>query len=64
MIIYLNAKRHYNAKIFAFKDRNIEKSQGEEWRCCNTFDYSYHHALTKTLSEWESSADDKAYEDL
>lgn len=28
------------------------------------FDYKYHRALAKTLSEWESSADDEAYNDL
>lgn len=28
------------------------------------FDYEYHHALSKTLSEWNSREDDEAYEDL
>lgn len=28
------------------------------------FDYPYHRALSQTLSEWESSADDEAYDDL
>jgi antitoxin PrlF len=28
------------------------------------FDYTYHRALAKTLTEWESSADDEAYNDL
>ena len=28
------------------------------------FDYYYHQALSKTLSEWESPEDDDAYNDL
>lgn len=28
------------------------------------FDYLYHKALSKTLSEWESPEDDEAYRDL
>jgi antitoxin PrlF len=28
------------------------------------FDYLYHRALSYTLSEWESAADDEAYNDL
>lgn len=28
------------------------------------FDYAYHQALSKTLSEWSSKEDDEAYEDL
>lgn len=28
------------------------------------FDYHYHHALSKTLSEWDSPEDDEAYNDL
>jgi antitoxin PrlF len=28
------------------------------------FDYKYHHALLGTLSEWNSSSDDDAYNDL
>lgn len=28
------------------------------------FDYRYHAALSKTLSEWESPEDDEAYNDL
>ena len=28
------------------------------------FDYHYHHALSQTLSEWDSPEDDEAYRDL
>jgi len=28
------------------------------------FDYLYHRALSHTLSEWDSEADDEAYNDL
>lgn len=28
------------------------------------FDYAYHQALSKTLSEWDSVEDDEAYRDL
>ncbi len=28
------------------------------------FDYAYHQALSKTLSEWDSAEDDEAYRDL
>ncbi|MCX7123405.1 MAG: AbrB/MazE/SpoVT family DNA-binding domain-containing protein [Gammaproteobacteria bacterium] len=28
------------------------------------FDYTYHQALTATLSEWDSAEDDDAYQDL
>ncbi|HLB43665.1 MAG TPA: AbrB/MazE/SpoVT family DNA-binding domain-containing protein [Gammaproteobacteria bacterium] len=28
------------------------------------FDYEYHRALSKNLSEWDSQEDDEAYEDL
>ncbi len=27
-------------------------------------DYDYHHALSQTLSEWDSPEDDEAYRDL
>lgn len=33
-------------------------------RKIKAFDYEYHHALTKTLSEWSSKEDDEAYDDL
>lgn len=28
------------------------------------FDYPYHKALSSTMTEWESEADDEAYHDL
>jgi hypothetical protein len=28
------------------------------------FDRTYHHALSATLSEWDSAVDDEAYENL
>lgn len=33
-------------------------------RKIHSFDYSYHSALSKTLSEWTSKEDDEAYNDL
>lgn len=29
-----------------------------------SFDYSYHHALSKTLDEWDSPEDEEAYGNL
>lgn len=33
-------------------------------RRMQAFDYEYHQALAKTLSEWDSKEDDEAYGDL
>ena len=43
---------------FAIKDHKavISKAEG--------FDTKYHEALSKTLSEWNSAADDEAYGNL
>lgn len=33
-------------------------------RKAEPFEHEYHNALSKTLSEWDSKADDEAYSDL
>ena len=33
-------------------------------RKISSFDYEYHKAISKTLSEWASKEDDDAYDDL
>lgn len=43
----------------------FEVTDGEVMiRKIQAFDYEYHKALTKTLSEWSSKEDDDAYGDL
>ncbi len=44
--------------VFEIKDHKAVISKAE------LFDYPYHRALSQTLSEWDSSADDESYYDL
>jgi antitoxin PrlF len=44
--------------IFKIKDHKAVIAKAE------IFDYPYHRALSQTLSEWDSSADDESYNDL
>ena len=44
---------------------SYEVSEGKVFlRRLEPFDYLYHQALSKTLSEWESPEDEEAYRDL
>lgn len=44
--------------VFVIKDHKAVISKAEP------FDYPYHRAVSKTLSEWDSLADDESYRDL